>query len=255
MSGGLRVLILEDEWAARDFLAELVTRTGRGQVVGAVGGLDEANALLSSESDAAGVDVVFVDIQLAGEDGTGLDLVRRWASVPDAPTFVLATALREHALEAFDLGIADYVLKPFTEARIAQCLERVHARRRSKTSLPRRMVARDKRALVFLDPQQVWAFEASDRLTVVHAPRGVFDIDLTLAAVELSLGASFTRVHRQWLVNEAHIRGIDRDAGDMWLLVGAEVGDGRIVRVPVSRDRAQSLRNELLEGTIGIRRR
>ena len=50
------------------------------------------------------------------------------AARPDAPLFVLATAFEQHALEAFELGVVDYLLKPFTEERVMQCLKRLHAR-------------------------------------------------------------------------------------------------------------------------------
>ena len=44
-----------------------------------------------------------------------------------------------------------------------------------------RVVARRQRALVFLDLDEVWACEASERLTYVHSSRGRFDLDLTLS--------------------------------------------------------------------------
>jgi DNA-binding response OmpR family regulator len=100
-----------------------------------------------------------VDVQLVGseKDDEGLDLVRSLAKKPGAPLLVLATAFKQHALEAFDLGVIDYLLKPFTEERVAQCLERVRARRASLASgagpsgvaASARIVARRKRASSF----------------------------------------------------------------------------------------------------------
>ena len=76
---------------------------------------------------------------------------------------------------------------------------------------PARIVARRKRSLVFLEPPEIWAFEAADRLTFVHTMHGTFDIDLSLAAVEASFGRAFVRVHRNWLVNAMHIKELERD--------------------------------------------
>jgi two-component system response regulator LytT len=91
----------------------------------------------------------------------------------------------------------------------------------------------------------VWAFEAADRLACVHATRGTFDVDLSLAAIEASFGTALVRVHRNWLVNIAHIRELD----------GTEllVADG--LRVPVARERAAAVRELLLESSAGVRRR
>ena len=58
-----------------------------------------------------------------------------WPERTGAPMFVLATAYEDHALEAFDLGVVDYLLKPFSEERVVQCLRRLHERR---TVRPRR---------------------------------------------------------------------------------------------------------------------
>ena len=70
---------------------------------------------------------------------------------------------------------------------------------------PSRIVARRKRALVFVRLEEVWAFEAAERLAYVHTARGRFDVDLSLAAVEASFGRTLLRVHRKWLVNTEYV--------------------------------------------------
>jgi DNA-binding LytR/AlgR family response regulator len=249
----LRTLVLEDEWPTRNFLVELLEGTGLAEVVGAVGNLDEAaEAMRGSE-----VDVLFVDVQLAatGDSRTGLDLIRSMAGEPQAPMFVLATASPEHGLEAFELGVIDYLLKPFTEERVEQCMRRLLARRVPRPTTVRRVVARRKRGLVFLDPEQIWAFEASERLTFVHTSEGKFDVDLSLAAIEASLGRTLFRVHRNWLVSLAHVKELDRDVGGALVTVGVGLGsEAESIRVPVSQDRAKALRDVLLENATGLRR-
>jgi DNA-binding LytR/AlgR family response regulator len=120
---------------------------------------------------------------------------------------------------------------------------------------PPRIVARRKRSLVFLEPHEIWAFEAADRLTFVHTLHGTFDIDLSLAAVESSFARAFVRVHRNWLVNSAHIKELERDGHETKLFVGDGVADaGKGVRVPVARERAGAVREMLLTNATGLRR-
>ena len=166
----LRALVLEDEWPTRNYLVRLIEGTHRAEVIGAVATIDEAREALAGSP----VDVIFVDVQLAatGDSRTGLDLIRTMAGDPLAPMFVLATASSQHSLEAFDLGVVDYILKPFTEDRVDQCLRRLLDRRAPRPQAVRRVVTRRKKSLVFLDPEKIWAFEAADRLTFVHSAEG-----------------------------------------------------------------------------------
>jgi DNA-binding LytR/AlgR family response regulator len=255
----LRALVVEDEWPARNYLVELLESSGLAAVVGAVGSVDEARQALSGEAPGVGVDVVFVDVALdgGGRGDSGLTLVREAEGMQSPPMFVLATAYEQHALEAFQLGVVDYLLKPFSEERVVQCLKRITQRAisRAPAAGPPRIVARRKRSLVFLEPPEIWAFEAADRLTFVHTLHGVFDIDLSLAAVEGSFGRAFVRVHRNWLVNAAHIKELERDGHETKLFVGDGVADaGKGVRVPVARERAAAVREMLLTNATGLRR-
>ena len=192
--GRLRALVVEDEWPARNYLVELLEGSGLAEVVGAVGTADEARQALTAP-DRVPLDVVFLDVQLAAGERAGLDIVRSLLNIGEpapargrepGPLVVLATASREHALEAFELGVLDYLLKPFSEERVEHCLRRITERRPSRpetSSAPQRIVARRKKSLVFLDADEVWAFEAAHRLTFVHTPHGIFDLDLSLAAI------------------------------------------------------------------------
>ncbi len=250
----LRALVVEDEWAARNYLVELLERSGAARVIGAAANAEDAHEVLQSrEGD---IDVAFVDVRLVGSerDDEGLDLVRTFARQPGAPMFVLATAFAQHALEAFDLGVVDYLHKPFTAERVARCIERLNERRpapatpSSPAAVPPRIVVRRKRALVFLRLDEVWAFEASERLAFVHTARGVFDVDLSLSAVEASFGRSLLRVHRNWLVSAEHVKELEGAGSETELLVGD-------LRVPVARERAQGVREALMANTFGIRSR
>jgi DNA-binding LytR/AlgR family response regulator len=246
----LRALVVEDEWAARNYLVELLERSGAVQVIGAAANAEDALAVLQSRESP--VDVAFVDVRLVGGDreDEGLDLVRALARQPGAPMFVLATAFAQHALEAFDLGVVDYLHKPFTTERVAQCIDRLRARRLAPPAPPgpTRIVVRRKRALVVLRLDEVWAFEAAERLAFVHSSRGRFDVDLTLSAVEASFGRTLLRVHRNWLVNADHVRELEGAGSETELVVGD-------LRVPVARERAQTVREALMQGVLGIRAR
>lgn len=243
----LRVVILDDEWAARGYLAELVSGSGLGQVVGAFDNSTELEQVLRA-GDCC--DLALIDIHLEPNPTAGIDLVKRMAGHRPLPYFVFSTAHTEHALAAYDLGVVDYLLKPYSAERVTRCLLRVQdAHRRREELVPERLVARKKRNLVFLEIDRVIAFEAQDRTTVVHAADGTYELDLTLAALSTTFAGRFTRVHRNWLVPLTLVRELVRDDGEISLLLG-----DRGLSVPVSRDKAQEVKELLLTGP-GLRRR
>ena len=256
----LLVLIVEDEWAARSYLTELVSQSGLAEVVAAVPSAEQARQVISA---APTIDAAFLDIHLAGDlsASAGLDLARELSQSRSAPLLVVASAAQQHALMAFELGVSDYLVKPFSADRVTQCLTRLRARAarlhvqpRSPT-IPSRIVARDRKRLLFLRPEEVWAFESEARLTFVHTRAGRYDLDLSLSAIEASVGAGFLRVHRSWLVHLDHVRGLDREEGESSLLVGDELdGPHRPLIVPVARERAQVVREHLLASATGLRK-
>ncbi|MFT3839184.1 MAG: LytTR family DNA-binding domain-containing protein [Myxococcaceae bacterium] len=252
----MRALVVDDEWPARNYLVELIEGSKLASVAGAVATVEEAKQALDP-SAGLGVDVAFVDVQLAESDRAGLELVRALAAERPEISFVLATAIDRHALEAFNLGVVDYLLKPFGDERVRECLRRVAARRPAPPApaAPGRVVARRKRNLVFLNLDEIWAFEAADRLTFVHSRHGKLDLDLSLSAIEVSFGRTLTRVHRNWLVNAAFIKELEREDSETRLFVGESLSaEGKGLHVPVSRERAQALKDTLLENATGVRR-
>jgi DNA-binding LytR/AlgR family response regulator len=254
----LRTLVIEDEWATRNHLVQTLHASGAAEVVGAVASAESARQVLDAAMADRSIDLALVDVQLVGspQDDEGLELVRAYAGRPGAPAFVLATAFREHAIEAFDLDVVDYLLKPFTDERVERCLARVRAKRAPHApASPTRLVARRKRALVFLRLEDVWAFEAAERLAYVHTERGRFEIDLSLTAIEASIGRALMRAHRSWLVNADHVLELEGYGSETELLAGSGAGERQAIQIPVSRDRAQAVRDALLAHTTGLRAR
>jgi hypothetical protein len=110
--------------------------------------------------------------------------------------------------------------------------------------------------LLFLDPAEIWAFEAASRKTYVHCALGRFEIDQSLAELERMLGRGLLRVHRNWLVDRSHVRELRRLRAPMILFVGIyDGGEALGVEVPVSRERSHPVREALFTGAIGLRKR
>jgi DNA-binding LytR/AlgR family response regulator len=117
MSGPLRCAIVDDEPLAQELLQKYVRRISSLELVAT---FDDAIAAFE-QLPTLHPDLVFLDINMP--EMTGLELLRAYPA--PLPTFVMTTANPNHALEGFDLGVTDYLLKPITFDRFLKAVGRV----------------------------------------------------------------------------------------------------------------------------------
>lgn len=117
------ILVVEDEPRLREALTGLLARMASdfGEVVVAASG-EDALALCRDGSPS----VAFLDIRLPGM--SGLQLAE---AIADDTRIVFVTAHQEFAVDAFDQGAVDYLLKPVTAERLQACLDRLRRRDRA----------------------------------------------------------------------------------------------------------------------------
>lgn len=132
----MRILIVDDEPAAREGLRHLLAADPDVTVVG-----ECANGREALESlHGAAADVLFLDVQMPGLDGFG---VLRELGPDRVPVVVFVTAYDQYALHAFEVHALDYLLKPFSDERFQEALARAkaHVRRGRLGELGRRLAA------------------------------------------------------------------------------------------------------------------
>lgn len=240
----VRTLVVDDEPLARAGLRAKLTAFEWVEVVGEAS--DGESAV--EEINRLQPELVFLDVQMPGMLGT--DVVRH---LERQPFIIFTTAYSQHAVNAFELGAVDYLLKPFGRARLAAAMERVRAAigepigvgavERLMGALTNgpisRLFVRTGGNLVPLLVSDVSWLEAGDDCVIAHTARTRYVLNLSLSRLEERLDPNrFVRVHRSHVVNLDHVRAFKRDAGGN---LEAELVDGR--RVPVSRARAQELRS------------
>jgi two-component system LytT family response regulator/two-component system response regulator LytT len=135
----ISALIIDDEQLARDELKYLLDSVGGVDVVAQGENGIEAVDLI----DEFHPDLVFLDVQMPGQDGFAViqrlvDRSRAKSAKPAGantekeaaplPQFVFATAYDQYAVRAFDVNAVDYLLKPFDLARVSEAVERAKTR-------------------------------------------------------------------------------------------------------------------------------
>lgn len=126
----LDVLVADDERPVLDDLARLLGADPHVRSVRTAATGSEALRVLAEER----LDAAFLDIHMPGL--SGLDLARALSRFAHRPAVVLVTADEARALEAFDLEVVDYVLKPVRRERLARAVERVVARVEAERPAP-----------------------------------------------------------------------------------------------------------------------
>ena len=204
-------VIVDDERLARRELRTLLedAHVGQVHVVGEAGTVGDAAHLVH----ATKADVVFLDIQLAGE--TGMDLLPLLGADVDV---VFVTAHDEYTLRAFEVNALDYLLKPVAPERLGVTVRRLAAAQpppppRESFTYDDRLFLRlgDERAFVLV--RDVMAIEAQgDASTMILAPQVVRKPSgKSLREWEQRLPARhFVRIHRSTIVNLEHVERLER---------------------------------------------
>jgi DNA-binding LytR/AlgR family response regulator len=216
-----RALIAEDEPRLREQLAERLTKLWPElELAAMVGdGIDAVQAL-----DRHQPNILFLDIQMPGLSGLE---VARYASNRCHVAFI--TAYDEYAVAAFEQGAVDYVLKPFTAARLATAIGRLKERLLSpppdlsellvrlsgiatQGSYLRWINASVGKVVKLITVDEICYFQADNKYTLVVTPHSESLIHKTIKELADELDPQvFWQIHRATVVNVNAISNVERN--------------------------------------------
>ncbi|TPD55485.1 MAG: response regulator transcription factor [Thalassolituus maritimus] len=232
-----RVLVVDDEPLARQRLKRLleehkdfacIAEAGDGQA--AVDWLSQFRA-----------DLVLLDIQMPGLDG--LQAAEKIRSLANPPVIVFCTAYDDHALAAFDVDAADYLLKPIRKEDLIRALSRAAERLSRQVAGPAartHISARTSQGLVLTPVDDVLFFSADQKYVSMHHADGETLIDDSLKQLEEEFPQRFMRIHRSYLVASDRVQRLENtdDGVVLWLR-------GSDHPLPVSRRHAPGVKKHL----------
>ena len=232
----LRVLVVDDEPMARARLRRMLGAEHGVHVLGECStGEAAAEALATLKPD-----VVFLDIQLPGIDGFGALQV---AASAWRPRVVFVTAFAEHAVDAFETGAVDYLLKPYSRERLRRSLERARGSlQRDGSGGPRRHPDRLPvpvgYRLRMVPVQSIDCVVAQSNYVELHVGAERLVLRETMAAMEVQLDpAQFVRIHRSRIVRVAAVTDVETLPGGQYV---ARLASGmRLATGPSYRERVR----------------
>ena len=241
----LRALVVDDEAPALEELSWLLRQDHRiAEVVTASSGADALRSL-----DAGDIDVVFSDISMPGLDG--MELARVIARFVERPQVVFVTAHDQHAVDAFAVDAADYVMKPVRKDRLAEAVRRVVAAVEPGGAAPQGAGEPEDETIPvelagvtrFITRSQVRYAQAQGDYARLHTATGSHLVRIPLSTLEERWAAAgFVRIHRSTLVSLSHVKEVRMEHGRCSVVLDD-------AELQVSRRHTRELRDRLLRAT------
>ncbi|WP_418960432.1 LytR/AlgR family response regulator transcription factor [Streptomyces tritici] len=247
----LRVLAVDDEEPALGELLYLLRSDPRVRSAEGATAATEAlrrigRALEAGPDGEDAIDVVFLDIHMAGL--TGLDVARLLAGFARPPLIVFVTAHEGFAVQAFDLEAVDYVLKPVRGERLAEAVRRVHEQVHASTvpGAPTDQIPVELGGVTrFVPIGDIAYVEAQGDYARLHTADASHLVRIPLSTLEERWAArGFVRIHRSHLVALDRIDELRMDGGATTVRVGT-------AELAVSRRHARQLRDLLMRHVRG----
>ncbi len=204
----MNCIIVDDNKMARKALAMQVKEISFLDLKAECDNAISAFNILKEES----IDLIFLDIEMP--EMTGLELLK---NLEKRPIVIFCTAKEKYAVEAFELNVADYIVKPYTTARFIAAVSRAKEIFDSRTN----QIETTEKDYIFIRSNTVLTKILINEISYIQALGDYINIfvndkrhtvHMTLRAIEDKLSAEkFFRIHRSYLINLDKIDSIEKE--------------------------------------------
>ncbi len=226
MSEKLRTIIVEDEELARDLMKSFLADNESVELIAecenGFEGVKQINELKP--------DLVFLDIQMPKI--TGFEMLEL---IEHKPQIIFATAYDQFALKAFEFNAADYLLKPYSKARLEEAIQKVVERIQKDgkdsdvaervSDFPKddyldRVVVKDRNKIHIAPVDAVRYIESMDDYVMIYTTEGRWMKQKTMKYFESALNPkNFVRIHRSYIVKVDEIAEIQQYEKEAYIVI------------------------------------
>lgn len=209
----MNCLIVDDQTIFRKILVQFLALDQSLKLIGECDNAMDAYSVIKKEQ----VDIVFLDIAMDGMSGIDLAKIIQNQTL----AIIFTTSMKEHAPEAFDLNVVDFLVKPIAPIRFMQAVEKAKARlnlnpKQTIDYLQGSIFIRDSHVVRKLNLDDILFFEGTGDYVKVQMTNQTYSIHSSLKTIQQKLvGKHFFRVHRSFIIN---ITKIDSTEGKTLLL-------------------------------------
>lgn len=225
----LRTIIVDDEPLAIERLQILCAPISPLDIIATA--TDGASALRLNENLKP--DLILLDITMPIMDG--IETAKQLARLEHKPSVIFITAFDNFALEAFDLDVVDYVLKPVASERLERAIARVIESRKDnvfmseKSQYAQEFWVSHRNELIRIAAIDIDHVEAERDYMRLHLGNRSYLLHQTISSLEQRLDpAMFQRIHRSHILRKDIINGLRHEGGGVWHVL---LRDGQSLRI------------------------
>lgn len=242
----MKAIIVDDEHLAREIIKKYLSNHDDIEIIAECSnGFDAIKEITEKKPD-----LVFLDIQMPKLNGFEmLELL------DEQPAIIFTTAFDNYAIKAFEVNAVDYLLKPFSEERFNEALNKVVERIQQKsidkekvdkliehkdkqTELLERVVVKDGSKITIIPVETLKWIEAQDDYVKIHSEGGRFMKKKTMKFFEDHLDPNmFIRIHRSSIININSIKQMELYEKDSYRVITKDD-----IKLPVSKTGLQKLK-------------
>lgn len=225
MSNKISAIVIDDEKLARDIIKDYLNQNEKYEIVDECrNGFEGIKSINQHQPD-----IIFLDIQMPKISGFEmLELI------DEPPIVIFTTAFDQYALKAFEVNATDYLLKPYSQDRFNEALQKAELKLKNKTEnkasiknliqnvqdsreFINRIVVKKNSNIVILPTDSIEYLEAQDDYVMIYSSSGTFLKSKTMKYFEEHLDPNdFVRIHRSYIVRIPEIKQLEQFEKDSY---------------------------------------
>lgn len=246
MENKIKAIVIDDEKLARDIVKTYLKKYSSIELIGECSNGFDAIKMINDLSP----DLLFLDVQMPKL--TGFEMLE---IIEKPPTIIFTTAFDQYAIKAFEVNATDYLLKPFSEERFAEAVNKAIRQIENKSDTNKkidgllkhienrdeyidRVVIKNNQKIFIIPVTEIKYIEAQDDYVMIYSDKGNFLKQKTMKYFEENLNPlEFLRIHRSYIVRIANIKLIELFEKETYF---ALLNDGK--KLPISKSGYQELK-------------
>lgn len=206
----IKCLVVDDEPIAQRIIVSYIKDIPDMEMLACADHAIQAMEVLQNEK----IDLMFLDIEMPKIKG--LDFIR---SLSHPPAIILTTAHREFALDGFDLGVVDYLLKPISFERFFQAVNKYKQLyhtpipvKHAESNFPTHILLKSERKMFRINLSEIRYIEGMSNYVKVFTTTSKIIVYESLTVLLQRLPEYFIRTHKSYIVNRLMIHSFDKES-------------------------------------------